>query len=116
MKRMVIFSNWHLDKFLKSSLVDMKTLSIKPLVGVELEFYLFDNEKQRLHQGIHSYSLSKGVELEYAIGEIRNNLERIGIDIEATHAEYGPGQFEIIIEYGDALEVADKIVILKSNC
>ena len=30
-------------------------LKYRSLVGVELEFYLLDNEKKQLHQGIHSY-------------------------------------------------------------
>lgn len=101
-------------QILKQLISRYEELKYRPLVGVELEFYLLDNEKQQLHQGIHSYSLSKGIELEYVIEEIRDNLEKIRIDIEATHAEYGPGQFEIIIEYGYALEVADKLIILKS--
>lgn len=54
------------------------------------------------------------MELEYDLSEIRNNLENIGIDIEATHMEYGPSQIEVIVKYGDALEVADKTVILKN--
>ena len=101
-------------EILKQLVIRYEDLKYKPLVGVELEFYLLDNEKQKLHQGIHSYSLSKGVELEYVLGEIRNNIEKIGIDLEATHSEYGPGQIEIIIEYGNALEVADKTVLIKS--
>lgn len=101
-------------EILKQIISRFEQLKYRPLLGVELEFYLIDNEKQKLHQGIHSYSLSKGVELEYVLGEIRNNLEEIGIDLEATHSEYGPAQIEIIIEYGNALEVADKIILLKS--
>ncbi|MCB2294805.1 glutamine synthetase family protein [Clostridium algoriphilum] len=101
-------------EILKQLVTRYEQLKYRPLVGVELEFYLLDNEKQQLHQGIHSYSLSKGIELEYVLSEIRNNLEKIGIDIEATHIEYGPAQIEIIVEYGDALEVADKTVLLKS--
>ena len=70
-------------EILKQLVIRYEDLKYKPLVGVELEFYLLDNEKQKLHQGIHSYSLSKGVELEYVLGEIRNNIEKIGIDLEA---------------------------------
>jgi glutamine synthetase len=101
-------------EILKQLIIRYEHLKYTPLVGVELEFYLLDNEKQQLQQGIHSYSLSKGVELEYVLGEIRNNLEKIGIDLEATHSEYGPGQIEIIIEYGNALDIADKTVLIKS--
>jgi glutamine synthetase len=88
-------------------------IQYRPLVGVELEFYLFDGEKKQLNQGIHAYSLSKSLELEYVLGEIRNDLEKFEINIEATHSEYGPAQIEIILEYGDALDVADKTILLK---
>lgn len=91
-----------------------KNLGYRLLVGVELEFYLVDSEKQKLYSGIHTYSYNKAIELEYIIVEIRNNIEAIGIDIEATHIEYGPGQVEVILGYGDALEIADKAVILKN--
>ncbi|MFL0197435.1 glutamine synthetase family protein [Clostridium sp. WILCCON 0269] len=101
-------------EILKQLVIRYEQLEYRPLIGIELEFYLLDNEKQKLHQGIHSYSLSKGLELEHILGEMRNNLEDIGIKLEATHMEYGPAQVEIIIEYGDALDVADKAVILKS--
>ncbi|MBU3177711.1 glutamine synthetase [Clostridium estertheticum] len=30
------------------------------------------------------------------------------------HIEYGPAQIEIIVEYGEAIEVADKTVLLKN--
>lgn len=101
-------------EILKEIISRYEKLRYAPLVGVELEFYLLDNEKQKLQQGIHTYSLSKIVELEYVLGEIRNNLETIGIDLEAVHSEYGPGQIEMIIEYGNVLEIADKIVLIKS--
>ena len=101
-------------EILKQIIVRYEHLKYRPLIGVELEFYLLDNEKQKLQQGIHTYSLSKGVELEYVLGEIRNNLEDIGIDLEAMHSEYGPAQIEIIIQYGNAVEVADKTILIKS--
>ncbi|UZQ51372.1 glutamine synthetase family protein [Clostridium kluyveri] len=101
-------------EILKKLVIRYEQLKYRPLVGVELEFYLLDNERQKLHQGIHTYSLSKGLELEYILGEIRNNLNDIGIELEATHMEYGPAQVEIITEYGDALDAADKTVLLKS--
>ncbi|HEX9061467.1 MAG TPA: glutamine synthetase family protein [Clostridia bacterium] len=87
----------------------------RPLVGSELEFYLFDSNKKPVFDGIQCYSLYRGAELENVIGEMRNSLEELGIELEAFHIEYGPGQIEVIPEYGDALDMADKTVLIKSS-
>ena len=87
----------------------------RPLVGSELEFYLFDSEKKTVFNGIQCYSLYRGAELEYVIEEMRNGLEGLGIELEAFHIEYGPGQIEVIPEYGDVLEMADKTVLIKNS-
>ncbi len=87
----------------------------RPLVGSELEFYLFDSEKKPVFNGVQCYSLYRGAELEYVIQEMRNGLEGLGVELEAFHIEYGPGQIEVIPEYGDALEMADKTVLIKNS-
>ncbi len=90
-------------------------LGYRPLVGSELEFYLLDSGKKPVFDGIQCYSLYRGAELEYVIQEMRNGLEGLGIELEAFHIEYGPGQIEVIPEYGDALEMADKTVLIKNS-
>jgi len=99
---------------LKKLVNKFNELNYRPIVGVELEFYLINADKKPLEGGLHCYSHRRAVELEDILGEIRNNLESVGIDVEATHVEYGPGQIEVILEHGDALEIADKIIIAKS--
>lgn len=89
-------------------------LGFRPLVGAELEFYLLDANKEPLFKGIQCYSLYKGAELEYVIEEMRNGIENFGIELEAFHIEYGPAQIEVIAEYGDALDMADKTVLIKN--
>jgi glutamine synthetase len=99
---------------LKKILERANRLGYRPLVGSELEFYLLDGEKRPLFNGIQCYSLYKGADLEYVIEEIRNGIEAYGIELEATHIEYGPAQVEIIPEYDDALVMADKTLIIKN--
>jgi len=91
-----------------------KKLGLRPLVGSELEFYLFDSNKKPVFEGVQCYSLYRGAELEYVIREMRDGLEKFGIPLEAFHIEYGPGQIEVIPEYGDVLEMADKTVLIKN--
>jgi glutamine synthetase len=91
-----------------------QALGFRPLVGSELEFYLLDAAKQPLFQGVQCYSMYKGAQLEYVIEEMRNGLENFGIEVEAFHLEYGPAQMEVILEYGDALKLADHTALAKN--
>lgn len=101
-------------EILKKVLKRATDLGFRPLIGSELEFYLLDNDKKPLFNGIQCYSLYKGAELEYVLKEMRVGLEDFGIELEAFHIEYGPAQIEVIPEYGDPLLIADKVVLLKN--
>ena len=41
------------------------------------------------------------------------NLEEMGFEVEASHHEVAPAQHEIDFKYGEALEIADKIMTYK---
>jgi len=99
---------------LKKVLKRATNLGVRPLIGSELEFYLLNGDKQPMFQGIQCYSLYKGAELEFVIGEMRTGLENFGIELEAFHIEYGPAQIEVIPEYCDALKMADNTVLIKN--
>ncbi len=99
---------------LKKIIKRINSLGYRPLVGSELEFYLLNADKKPVFDGIQCYSLYRGAELEYVIEEMRNGLENFGIELEAFHIEYGPAQIEVIPEYGDALLMADKTVLIKN--
>ena len=84
-------------------------------IGAELEFYLLDPETlQPKDRGIQVYSLARAAELEHVVGPMRQYLNEIGIPIEQSNPEYAPGQVEINIRYGDALEAADRVVMFRS--
>lgn len=99
---------------LKKIISRANSLSLRPKIGSELEFYLLDQDKKPLFNGIQCYSLYRGAELEYVIGEMRTGLEEFGVELEAFHVEYGPAQIEVIPEYDDALAMADKTVLIKN--
>ena len=46
---------------------------------------------------------------------IRKGLQAAGIPVENSKGEWGPGQEEINVRYADALEMADRHVILKNG-
>jgi glutamine synthetase len=47
---------------------------------------------------------------------IRNGLQGAGIPVENSKGEWGPGQEEINVRYAEALDMADRHVILKNGC
>ena len=46
---------------------------------------------------------------------LRNEMEAAGIPIENSKGEWGPGQEEINVRYAEALDMADRHVILKNG-
>lgn len=96
----------------------------EPICAYEFEFYLFEGTPRELARnayrdlepisdGSHTYSVYRDTGTEPIIGEIRERLAQVGVFIEASNSEHGPGQFEVNIHYGTALEAADSALILK---
>jgi glutamine synthetase len=85
------------------------------LAAAELEFYLLNAEtKLPIYTDIQQYSVIKGTEMEPLLKEVRNGLRRMNIPIEASNPEYSGGQVEVNIEYGPALEAADRATLMRS--
>src|SRR4051794_40909000 len=85
--------------------------------GPELEFYLFKPEGGRIsatvtHDGGGYFDLT-GDEGMIVRKDMVNALEQMGINVETSHHEVGPGQHEIDFEYDNALTTADNAVTLK---
>jgi glutamine synthetase len=99
---------------LRSTLEEAHALGFEPLIGSELEFYLLDGDGKPLYSMVDCYSLTRGAQLEGVLGRIRRELDDFGIVIEASNTEYGPGQVEVNIRYGPALETADNTMLFKA--
>nr|WP_275671877.1 hypothetical protein [Ruegeria pomeroyi] len=83
--------------------------------GTELEFYLLDPETLRPKDtGIQVYSLARAARLEHVLGPIRQQINEMGIAIEQSNPEYGPGQVEVNIRYDEALKSADQVIMFRS--
>jgi len=92
--------------------------------ATELEFFLFRDSYELAARKqyrdlrtagnyIEDYHILQGTKEEEVIGSIRSHLERSGIPVENSKGEWGPGQQEINIRYGDLLEIADRHVVYK---
>jgi glutamine synthetase len=92
----------------------------------ELEFYLFDESYDSI-RGKHWKNLATASPYigDYLIGitskeegvmrRLRNEMNAAGIPIENSKGEWGPGQEEINVRYAEALDMADRHVILKNG-
>ena len=98
----------------------------KAFLASELEFYLFDetfesaylkhyNDLKTAGYYIEDYHIFQTSKEEDVMRAIRVGLQAAGIPVENSKGEWGPGQAEINVRYADALEMADRHVILKNG-
>jgi glutamine synthetase len=83
-------------------------------IGFEVEFYLLDPATLLPHHDdIQTYSPLRANADEDVIAPIRKSLIDLGMIVEASNTEYGPGQHEINIQFDDALRTADNAVLFR---
>jgi glutamine synthetase len=93
-------------------------------VATELEFHLYKGTPAELRAGghrdlvpttdVHSdYNITEGDLYESFFGALRTTLESSGVPVEVAQVEYGPGQWEINLEYAAPLEMADRHALFK---
>jgi len=92
-----------------------RAMGFEVMAGTELEFYLVDAQTRLPRDNdIQVYSLSRAAELEHVLGPIRSQINEMGIPIEQSNPEYGPGQAEVNIRYDEALLAADRVVMFRT--
>jgi len=83
-------------------------------VGPEIEFFLFRSTESRTYHDTAGYFDFSPQDYATDIRAVMvSTLEKLGINVEMSHHECAPSQHEIDIEYSEALETADKVMILK---
>ncbi len=101
-----------------------QALGFEPMMAMELEYYLFDENYDVVRSkgytggtraGWYSedYHILRGTRNDEIHGQIRNLLTAAGVPIEGSKGEDGAGQHEVNIRYSGALEAADRAVLLK---
>ncbi|MCC6673887.1 MAG: glutamine synthetase, partial [Thermomicrobiales bacterium] len=109
---------------LKRQIERVSALGFGIKMATELEFYLFRESYESAHEkgyenlvrfGLHNedYQLLQGTRAEPFYRRLRNELSAAGVPIEFTKGEASVAQHEINIRYSDALEAADRAVLLK---
>lgn len=111
---------------LKKVLERAKAKGLDPYMAFEYEFYIVPETAQSLKQKYftniqpltarsYTYDIYRGALDEEIIAPLRESMKQFGIGIEASHTETGPGQYELNLQYGPALEAADNVVLYKSG-
>ncbi len=101
-----------------------REMGFRALAGSEIEFYLFaetyESAKRKNYHDlsthgsyIEDYHIFQGTKADPVVGVIVRALEESGVPTEGSKGEWGPGQQEINLDYGDVLEHADRNVLYK---
>ncbi len=103
---------------LKRVLLEAQQLGYRVMVGPEPEFFLFQRDADgqatvKATDEAGYFDLSPSDLGEDARRDIVLTLEEMGMEIEATHHEVSPGQYEIDFRYADAVTTADTIVTFR---
>jgi len=111
---------------LRSQIERAETLGFTPMVGSELEFFLFrepyEEARQRHYRGLTpsvpyvlDYHVLASSYDEPLLRRIRMEMKQAGMKVESSKGEAGPGQHEINFRFADALRAADDHVVYKNG-
>lgn len=103
---------------LKNVLKNAKSLSFDVKIGAEIEFYLFKKQN-----GLANYSMRDNknylsccsLRIHKFIKDVTYELEKSGVTLETIHHEVSNNQYEINFCFGDPIEVADKVMLIKQK-
>jgi glutamine synthetase len=107
-------------------------------VGTELEFHVYARARDGVEVGVDESAVSRpgrpgaapavrpltpGAQLlkvdsldsvDHLVEELQRGLTRLDLPLRSLELEFGPGQFELTLEAGDAAEVADQVVLCRT--
>lgn len=111
---------------LKRQLERYARLDMSLKCASELEFFLFNEDyrtawKQR-YRDLNpvsyyrsDYHILQSSKDEWILERLRDAMDRAGIEIEFSKAEWGQGQHEVNLRYTEALEMADRHALYKTG-
>ncbi len=99
---------------LKKVLKELDQLNYVFNTGIELEFLLFAKKDPSIPIDNKGYF---DAQIDYTRQQedrtLIHALNSVGVDVEKFHHEVSPGQYEISINYSNALNIADQIITMK---
>ena len=112
-------------EILKQAILKANKMGFEPMIGSELEFFLFKQTYEEIHENnyknlketswyIEDYMIFQTSKEENFNQMLRNSLMDSGVYVECTKGEAAPGQQEINVVYTDALNMADNHILIKN--
>ncbi len=103
---------------LKDAIEKWRSHGLEPMVGLELEGYLFEPDGAGSWApistpGAYVYGTGTAVDPSGTIDEIMATANDVGLPLESVNSEYDNGQFELTLAYKSALESADDAFLFK---
>jgi glutamine synthetase len=111
---------------LKRVLARAAKLGVRPMCGVEYEWFNFAETPQSwaakngveptpITPGMFGYSLLRMNHKREYFHALMDEMSAFGVPIEGLHTETGPGVYEVAILFSEALEAADRAVLFKTG-
>jgi glutamine synthetase len=103
---------------LQKAVKDWADLGYRVKVGIELEAFVMQPDgsggwTEWNTPGAYVYGTGPAVDPVGLLDQIMFTAERCGLPIESINSEYDTPQFELTLEYGDALQAVDNIFLFK---
>jgi glutamine synthetase len=103
---------------LRNAVADWNELGYQPKVGIELEAYVFEPDDEggwRPHHTPGAFVYGTGVmaDPDGLIAEVMRRAEACDIPVESINSEFDFPQWELTLEYGDALAAVDDIFLFQ---
>jgi glutamine synthetase len=103
---------------LKKAVADWEALGHTPKVGIELECYVMQPDgrggwTEWDTPGAYVYGTGPFVDPAGLLDDVMRTADRVGLPIESLNSEYDTPQFEMTLEYDDALRAVDDIFLYK---
>lgn len=103
---------------LEQAMTRWEQKGLTPMVGIELEAYLFEPDGDGGWQpistpGAYVYGTGTAVDPTGTIDEIMTTAADAGLRLESVNSEYDNGQFELTMRYDSALVAADEAFLFK---
>jgi glutamine synthetase len=103
---------------LRKAVADWEAMGYSPKVGIELEAYVLQSDGNGGWEAwdtpeSYVYGTGRFVDPVGLIDTIMRRAGKSGIPIESINAEFDNGQFELTLEYTDALKAADDAFLFR---
>lgn len=99
---------------LQAQIDRVRSLGYDAIAATELECYVCNDDWSPVQPHVQYSSLQDAWALEACVAEMRAALLGLGIPVESSNPEYGPGQLEINVACDDPMRTADNTVLFKS--